>query len=103
MRKVDPLPTVLSTSITPPWALTMPWLTDSPSPVPLPTSFEVKKGSKIRLRFFSGIPQPVSTIEISTMGTGCPPGSGLFGCGKRAADGDTAFVLDRMLGVDEHI
>src|SRR5262249_51782576 len=37
-RNTDPAPTVLCTSIAPPCARTMPWLTDSPSPVPLPTS-----------------------------------------------------------------
>ena len=58
-----PRPTALSTSIAPPWALTMPWLTDRPSPVPLPTSLVVKNGSKIRCRFSSGMPQPVSMID----------------------------------------
>jgi len=37
-----------------------------PSPVPLPTSFVVKKGSKIRLRSASGIPRPVSATETQT-------------------------------------
>jgi hypothetical protein len=40
-RNVEPSPGLLSTSITPPCASTMPWLTDSPRPVPLPTSFEL--------------------------------------------------------------
>ena len=71
----------------PPCALTMPWLTESPSPVPLPTSFEVKNGSKMRFRFSSGIPQPVSMIEISTIvdrvgaGLRATAASGGDGCG----------------------
>ena len=104
MRNVEPSPTLLSTSIAPPCALTMPWLTDKPRPVPLPTSFEVKNGSKMRCRFFSGMPQPVSMIEISTIGTGAAPGSGLLGSGTAAAaDGDAALVRDRVLGVDQHV
>ena len=49
----------------------------------MPTPFEVKNGSKMRFRFSSAIPQPVSAIETSTIGTGGAPGSGLLACGRR--------------------
>ena len=45
---VVPFPTSLSTRIFPPWRSTMPRLTDRPSPVPSPSLFVEKKGSKIR-------------------------------------------------------
>src|SRR5436309_201101 len=58
-----PLPGSLATSIDPPWLVTMPWTTESPSPVPSPTAFVVKKGSKIRFFVSASMPQPVSTIR----------------------------------------
>src|SRR6266581_4589658 len=66
MAKVVPLPTSVSNVMIPPclsatteWAMARPW------PVPLPTGLVVKNGSKIRSRTFSGIPAPVSPMEIS--------------------------------------
>src|SRR5205807_1121087 len=60
-RKIEnrlPLPTSLSTSIQPPCSATMPCATASPSPVPSPTAFVVKKGSKTRARCSRGMPVP---------------------------------------------
>ena len=53
-----------STAIVPPAASTTPRHTESPSPVPSPTSFVVTNGSKIRSRIDSGIPGPVSSTSI---------------------------------------
>src|SRR6202048_4308458 len=44
-----------------------------PSPVPLPTSLVVKKGSKTRSRTSGGIPQPVSVTDIFTYDPGKHP------------------------------
>jgi hypothetical protein len=44
-----------------------------PSPVPLPTSLVVKKGSKTRSRISGGIPQPVSVTDTSTYDPGKHP------------------------------
>ena len=41
MVKVLPLPTSLCTRMVPPCRSTMPWETESPRPVPLPTSLVV--------------------------------------------------------------
>ena len=49
-RKTDPFPGADSTSISPPRPLTIPWQIERPSPVPTPTGFVVKNGSKIRGR-----------------------------------------------------
>ena len=38
----------------------VPWQMERPSPVPTPTGFVVKKGSKMRLIRLAGIPAPVS-------------------------------------------
>ena len=48
------------------WLFTMARLVESPSPVPFPTSFVVKNGSKIRSRNSGGIPGPVSATVILT-------------------------------------
>src|SRR5579883_1453821 len=67
IMNVVPLPTALSNEILPPCLST---ITDreiaSPWPVPFPTPFVVKNGSKIRPRIFSGIPAPVSWTRTST-------------------------------------
>ncbi|GBE34454.1 hypothetical protein BMS3Bbin06_00979 [bacterium BMS3Bbin06] len=47
----------------PPCCFTIPYTVGSPSPVPLPTSFVVKKGSKTRDFTSSSIPSPVSEME----------------------------------------
>ena len=51
---------LLSTWMSPPWPFTMPWTTERPSPVPSPTGFVVKNGSKIRRRISGRMPWPVS-------------------------------------------
>ena len=40
---------------------------DSPIPVPSPTDFVVKNGSKMRSRMFRGTPGPLSEIVISAL------------------------------------
>jgi hypothetical protein len=55
---VVPCPTLLSTSNQPSWDSKIVWTMDNPNPVP--SGLLVKKGSKIWLRFFSGMPQPLS-------------------------------------------
>ena len=55
-----PFPTSLSTRILPPCRSTIPRLTDKPSPVPSPSFFVVKNGSKIRGKTAAGIPHPES-------------------------------------------
>ncbi len=62
---VAPSPTVLSTVTSPPDCLAKPntWL--RPRPVPWPTPFVVKNGSKMRSRFSGEIPEPVSAIDTA--------------------------------------
>jgi len=50
----------------PPWLRTMVKAVESPSPVPFPTSFVVKKGSKMRLMTSGGMPPPVSATVTRT-------------------------------------
>src|SRR5262249_27866346 len=57
-RNVLPFPISDSTSMNPLCSVTMPYATDKPRPVPPPTSFVVKNGSKMRLRCSSEIPTP---------------------------------------------
>lgn len=57
---VVPCPTALDTSIQPSCCFTMPYTVGRPSPIPLPTSLVVKKGSNSLARFSSEIPTPVS-------------------------------------------
>src|SRR4029078_6904301 len=57
---VVPFPTSLSTRILPPCRSAMPRLTESPSPVPSPSLFPVKNGSKMRGSTVGGMPEPVS-------------------------------------------
>ena len=70
MRNVQPWPGVLSTQMLPPLCFTMPYAVLSPSPVPLPVSFVVKNGSKMRACVSSSIPTPVSLTVSSTLGPG---------------------------------
>src|SRR4051812_48294285 len=56
----DPTPVSLCSSMRPPCFSTIDRVIASPWPVPLPTSFVVKKGSKMRSRILSGMPQPLS-------------------------------------------
>ncbi len=60
-----PTPSVLWTSISPPSFWTIPYVMESPSPVPAPFFVE-KKGSKIWERCSSGIPTPSSWIQTET-------------------------------------
>ena len=57
---VVPAPTLLLTSISPPWASMIPYDTANPRPTPLPSLLVVKNGSKILLRFSGGMPSPLS-------------------------------------------
>src|SRR5258708_6775763 len=67
MKNVVPLPDSVSKRSVPPCLLTTTLRAmASPCPVPFPTSLVVKKGSKILSRAASGMPVPVSPIEIST-------------------------------------
>ena len=50
--------------MSPPCSLTMLYVIESPRPVPVPTSFVVKNGSKTRLAISAGIPGPVSSKTI---------------------------------------
>ena len=54
----------------PPDWLTMPKTIERPSPVPLPISFVVKNGSKMRAWVSWSIPQPVSVTASMTYGPG---------------------------------
>jgi len=50
----------------PPCSFTIPWQMDSPSPVPSPSPFVVKNGSKMRPAISSGIPGPLSVTLTAT-------------------------------------
>src|SRR4029450_6314254 len=63
---VAPAPGVLSTSMRPPCAVTTWWLIASPRPVPRPTSFVVKNGSKMWSRTSGTMPGPSSRMRTST-------------------------------------
>ena len=65
MVNAVPLPTSLSASMDPPCSSTIRWQIASPSPVPSPTGFVVKKGLNILSRISAGIPGPVSETTIS--------------------------------------
>ena len=56
----------LSTWMKPPLWFTIPSTVDRPRPVPLPTTFRVKNGSKRRSFVSSSMPRPVSRIVIVT-------------------------------------
>lgn len=75
MVKVVPCPGALLSSIQPLCCRTMPSTTANPRPVPLPTSFVVKNGSKILDWISWGMPQPVSLMLRETWG----PGVRIFG------------------------
>src|SRR6266496_3906912 len=68
-----PPPGWLSTVMYPPLCLMMPYAVARPSPVPLPTGFVVKNGSKIRDTVAASIPTPVSVIERTSYGPGSSP------------------------------
>ena len=60
------LPGLLSTDSLPLCASIIPRLTESPKPVPFPSSFVVKKGSKILSICSLAIPGPLSEIVNTT-------------------------------------
>ena len=70
----------------------------SPCPVPRPTAFVVKKGSKIFSRFSGAMPQPLSAMATSTNSPA-----------RSRADGDAAVVrilagvLDRMGRIHDEV
>jgi hypothetical protein len=75
--KVVPTPIALSTPIHPPWSRMIPYVTLSPSPVPSPTSFVVKNGSKTRSMCSASMPVPLSftrTVTYSPSGASTPGG-----------------------------
>ena len=51
---VLPVPRVLATSIAPPSSVTMPCTSESPRPVPVPTSLVVKKGRGVARGYEQG-------------------------------------------------
>src|SRR3972149_2217786 len=67
-KKELPFPSWLSTATVPPWASTMSFTMarPNPTPVPGPCSGTRKNCSKIRGRYLSGIPTPVSEIRNRT-------------------------------------
>ncbi len=62
----DPSPMMLETTMSPPDCFAKPKAWRKPRPVPRPTSFVVKKGSKIVCRRSAGMPVPVSSTEMAT-------------------------------------
>ena len=62
--KHAPRPSSDSTSIVPPCAFMIRWLTNRPSPVP--AALVVKKGSKIYVSLPAGIPAPLSITWTCT-------------------------------------
>ena len=64
--KVVPWPGSLYTHTPPPLCFTMPNTVDRPRPVPLPCSFVLKNGSKMRARGAASIPTPVSVSASRT-------------------------------------
>src|SRR5690606_30708242 len=69
MRNVVPCPgSDWSESEPPCFSTTTERAIASPCPVPLPTGFVVKNGSKMRSRMPSGIPAPVSSMVMSALG-----------------------------------
>ena len=96
-RNVEPFPGVDSTWISPPRPLTMPWQIERPSPVPTPTGFVVKNGSKMRGRTSGGMPAPVSEISTRARPSGAVPVDGAHDVLAGAP------LRDRLRGVDEEV
>src|SRR5207253_3183959 len=65
--KVAPFPGALCSWISPPWRATSEWAMASPSPVPWPTAFVVKKGSKTRSHSSGAMPGPLSLTSTNTL------------------------------------
>jgi hypothetical protein len=66
MVNTAPSPGALRTEIVLPGLSTMLPVIASPSPVPWPSAFVVKKGSKILAWMSGGIPGPLSAISMET-------------------------------------
>ena len=64
--KVEPRPSSVESMMRPPCSRTMPWLIESPSPVPSPSGLVVKKGSNTWAASASDIPGPSSTTSMAT-------------------------------------
>ena len=75
MRNVVPRPASLSTVSEPPCCLIIPKTVARPRPVPLPGSFVVKNGSKMRAKFPGAMPLPVSVTRRLTWRPGFASGS----------------------------
>jgi len=69
-RNVVPLPSSLSTAISPPMPAAMSRLIASPSPVPASVALVVKNGSKMFARSPGAIPLPLSPTSITTRPSG---------------------------------
>ncbi len=96
--KMDPLPGAESTWISPPRPLTMPWQIESPSPVPTPTGFVVKKGSKMRGSTSGAMPLP--RVVRSRRRRGRPETAEVT---ARTSFDRGAPLRDRLGGVDEEV
>ena len=72
IRMAVPLLSVLDASMLPPWAVTIPCTTASPSPVPMPAGLVVKNGSKTRSSVAASIPLPVSLTVRQMPGCAAP-------------------------------
>ncbi len=64
--KVEPFPSSVESRMRPPCSRTMPWLIESPSPVPSPSGLVVKNGSNTWAAMLSGIPGPLSVTSTAT-------------------------------------
>ena len=96
-RRVNsaPPPGRSPTSIVPPWALTMPWQTESPIPVPAPGGLVVKNGSKIRLRSSGG--DAGAVVRDLELDPAVPLASRQHEPARRR------HVAQRLLGVDDEV
>ena len=63
-----PRPNSLYTVAAPPCSTTVPYTAASPSPVPCPTGFVVKKGSKIRGSTSFGMGGPLFVMTAAVLG-----------------------------------
>jgi hypothetical protein len=85
MEKVVPTPSVETKVMNPRWAFTIERAVERPSPLPRPTPFVVKNGSKIWPFRMSGMPQPVSETSIRTKSPGTASGCGRGRRGRHVA------------------
>ena len=79
-------------------------MTDSPRPVPSPTSFVVKNGSKMRARVASSMPMPVSRTSIASHCGACSPTYGGGACSTTRVTISTVPPSgDRLDRVDDEV